>query len=86
LRYLPYHVSQLPDAFKDFASKNLGGNPTKEFMAHCRREALHAQWNILLDNEFIEAYQHGILIKCCDSITQRFYPRIFTYSADYLEK
>ncbi|KAG2349309.1 hypothetical protein BDR05DRAFT_972390 [Suillus weaverae] len=32
------------------------------------------------------AYTHDIIIKCCDGITRHFYPRIFTYSADYPEK
>jgi hypothetical protein len=58
----------------------------KALMTHCRREVLHAQWSILLDDEFLEAYQHGIIIECCDGITRRFYPRILTYSADYPEK
>jgi hypothetical protein len=40
----------------------------------------------LLDDEFLEVYEHGIVILCCNSIAQRFYPRIFTYSADYPEK
>ena len=44
------------------------------------------QCNILLDDEFIEAWVHGIVIKCCDGITCHFYPRIFMYLADYLEK
>lgn len=39
-----------------------------------------------MDDEFIEAYKHGIIITCCDGIKRRFYPRIFTYSADYPEK
>jgi hypothetical protein len=55
-------------------------------MAHCQRELYHAQWAILLDEEFLEAYVHGIIIDCCDGIRHRFYPRIFTYSADYPEK
>ena len=55
-------------------------------MAHCRREIYHAQWAIILDDEFLEAYEHGIVIQCCDAIQRRFYPRIFTYSADYKEK
>jgi hypothetical protein len=58
----------------------------KPLITHCRREAYHAQWMELLDDEFIEAYKHGIVINCCDGITRRFYPRIFTYSADYPEK
>ena len=55
-------------------------------MAHCNREVFHAQWTIILDNEFLEAYAHGLVIDCCDGIQRRFYPRIFTYSADYPEK
>jgi hypothetical protein len=34
----------------------------------------------------LEAYKHGIVVECCDSIKHRFYPRILTYSADYPEK
>lgn len=55
-------------------------------MAHCHRELLHAQWRILLDDEFMAAYEHGIVVACFDGLTRRFYPRIFTYSADYPEK
>jgi hypothetical protein len=55
-------------------------------MAHCHREIYNAQWEIILDDEFLEAYEHGIVIMCCDGIRRRFYPRIFTYSADYKEK
>ncbi|RDB22554.1 hypothetical protein Hypma_009968 [Hypsizygus marmoreus] len=33
-----------------------------------------------------EAYHHGLVVTCLDGITRRFYPRIFTYSADYPEK
>lgn len=47
---------------------------------------MHAVWDILLDDEFIHAYEHGIVLKCADGIFRRIYPRIFTYSADYPEK
>lgn len=55
-------------------------------MTHCHREIYDAQWDIILDEEFLVAYVHGIVIHCCDGIRRRFYPRIFTYSADYREK
>ena len=81
------YVLQLPDSFKDFASKHIDGKrPSDKFIAHCRRELLHAQWNILLDDDFLAAYQHGIVVECCDGIMRRFYPRLLTYSADYKEK
>lgn len=78
---------KLPDAFKDFAiSHSKGRIPVDIFYTHCSRELLHAQWKILLDDEFMYAYNHGIVIDCCDGLKRRFYPRIFTYSADYQEK
>ena len=43
-------------------------------------------WNLLLDDEFVAAYKHGFVMLCCDGRWRRFYPRIFTYSADYPEK
>ena len=55
-------------------------------MAHMGREALHAQWSILLDDNFIEAWSYGIPIKGPDGVTCLFFPRIFAYSADYPEK
>jgi hypothetical protein len=79
--------SKLPDSFKDFASEYTGKQKLKSaFMTHCHRELTHAQWRILLDDEFLQAYEHGIAIECCDNVWRRFYPRIFTYSADYPEK
>jgi Plavaka transposase len=55
-------------------------------MTHLKRELMHAVWDLLLDNEFTQAYEHGIVLKCADGVIRRIYPRIFTYSADYPEK
>src|ERR1700692_4795001 len=65
---------QLPDSFKDFM-----GGKNSDCATHCHREFFHEQWRILLDDEFLEAYEHGVVIHCCDGITRRVYPRIFTY-------
>ena len=43
-------------------------------------------WALMLDDEFLEAYRHGIVLQCADGVVHRVYPRIFTYSADYPEK
>ena len=64
----------------------MGKAPNSAFMGHCHREMYHAQWSIILDDEFLEAYEHGIAIKCCDDLWRRFYLWIFTHSADYKEK
>jgi hypothetical protein len=74
---------QLPDSFKAFTD---GKGLNSECATHCHREFFHEQWKILLDDEFLQAYEHGIVVCCCDGIKRRFYPRIFTYSADYPEK
>lgn len=79
--------AQLPDSFNDFILQYNGGRgASRALWTHCRRELYHAQWGIILDDEFLEAYLHGIVVMCCDGITRRFYPRIFTYTADYPEK
>ncbi|KAF8067028.1 hypothetical protein FPV67DRAFT_1562486 [Lyophyllum atratum] len=81
------YFQKLPSSFKDFATAYAGRKgPTKDLMAYCHREVFHAQWKILLDEDFVNAWEHGILISCSDGVTRRIYPRIFTYSADYPEK
>lgn len=57
-----------------------------DLQTHCNRELLHAQLKIILDDEFLDAYEHGVVITCADGCQRRFYLRLFTYSADYPEK
>jgi hypothetical protein len=79
--------NQLPPEFTDFASTFTGGKgPNGQFYTHCHRELFHEQLKVLINAEFVDAWQHGVVIKCGDGILRRFYPRIFTYSADYPEK
>jgi hypothetical protein len=47
---------------------------------------MHKIWELLLDPEFLHAYEHGIVLKCADGVVRRIFPRFFTYSADYPEK
>lgn len=47
---------------------------------------MQAIWRLLLDEDFLHAYEHGIVITFADGVTRRVFPRIFTYSADYPEK
>ncbi|KAF7349533.1 hypothetical protein MSAN_01743700 [Mycena sanguinolenta] len=60
--------------------------PPADVLTHCRRELMHAIWRLLLDDDFLDAYEHGIVLECHDGIFRRFFPRFFTYSADYPEK
>lgn len=47
---------------------------------------MHAVWSLLLDDDFVNAYRHGVVMRCADGIERRVFPRFFTYSADYPEK
>ncbi|PIL33173.1 hypothetical protein GSI_04623 [Ganoderma sinense ZZ0214-1] len=57
------YFESLPDAFKDFVKEKFGkSNFTGAFTAHCHRELFHAQWEVLLDEEFLEAYEHDFSV------------------------
>jgi hypothetical protein len=47
---------------------------------------MQAIWLLLLDEEFMHAYQFGIIMEFADGLMRRVFPRFFTYSADYPEK
>ncbi|KAJ3543294.1 hypothetical protein NMY22_g3196 [Coprinellus aureogranulatus] len=86
---LCHHIAyfdSLSDSFKDFATNTRNGRLQPKFMAYCRCESINAQWEIMLDDELLEAMKAGIVVMCMDGIERRFYIRIFTYSADYPEK
>ena len=53
---------------------------------HLKRELIHAIWELLLDDEFIEAYKHGIVVKCADGVPCQLYPHFFLYGTDSPEK
>ena len=79
--------SQLPPKFKTFLAKHVGGRgPKSSLFAHCWHELFHAQLYVLIDDEFVEEYLHGIVIMCHDGIARHFYPCLFTYLVDYPEK
>ncbi|KIJ11125.1 hypothetical protein PAXINDRAFT_52664, partial [Paxillus involutus ATCC 200175] len=80
------YIPTLPDDFQDTYLYHYGNAATEETYTHCKRELIHAIWKLLLNEEFVEAYRKGILIRCADGITRRIFPRFFTYSADYPEK
>ena len=86
--YITLTLRQIPDNIQDFilSFTKISASQKPALLTHCRRELMHQVWKLLLDDEFLEAYKHGIVIQCADGVTRRVYPRIFTYSADYPEK
>ncbi|KAG2335865.1 hypothetical protein BDR05DRAFT_1006378 [Suillus weaverae] len=78
----------LPDKVKDILSTlpRISKSGMAALHTHCQRELFHACWDTLLNQDFLHAYRHGIILKCADGVLCRIYPRIFTYSADYPEQ
>ncbi|KAF8227656.1 hypothetical protein L208DRAFT_1295463, partial [Tricholoma matsutake] len=76
----------LPNTIQDFYKENFGTTASQATLTHLKWELMHAMWELILNEEFMEAYKHGIMIKCPDGILWQFYPQLFMYSADYPEK
>ncbi|KAF7974699.1 hypothetical protein HWV62_11479 [Athelia sp. TMB] len=77
------YIPSLPDSIQDFLGP---GSRKPAVLTHCRRELMHKVLDKVLDDDFVHAYRHGFAMECLDGVWRRFYPRIFTYSADYPEK
>jgi hypothetical protein len=81
------HLYKLPDSFSDWYLQHSGKTTVSdETMRHVRREAFQEQWATLLDDEFVYAYEHGLVVDNADGTQGRFYPRLLTYAADYPER
>ncbi|KIK33685.1 hypothetical protein CY34DRAFT_18219 [Suillus luteus UH-Slu-Lm8-n1] len=81
-------LPSLPDSIKDMLSglSRISKTGMMSLHTHCRRELFQACWGIMLDEDFLDAYRHSIVLKCADGVLRRIFPRVFTYSADYPEK
>ncbi|KAF9464233.1 hypothetical protein BDZ94DRAFT_1216685 [Collybia nuda] len=81
------YIPSLPDNLSDFISTFITATSHRpKILTLCKHELIHGVWRLILDDEFVEAYQHGIVMECADGIVRRVFPRVFTYSADYPEK
>ncbi|THV05942.1 hypothetical protein K435DRAFT_816082 [Dendrothele bispora CBS 962.96] len=80
------YIPKLPSNIQDQYKQKIGFPASAPTLTHLKRELMQAIWALILDPEFMEAYEHGILVKCGDGIIRRLFPRFFTYSADYPEK
>ncbi|KIK80936.1 hypothetical protein PAXRUDRAFT_157298, partial [Paxillus rubicundulus Ve08.2h10] len=49
-------------------------------------ELMQVIWLLLMDDDFMHAYEFGIVVEFLDGICQWVFPWFFTYSADYPEK
>ncbi|KAE9387588.1 hypothetical protein BT96DRAFT_960362 [Gymnopus androsaceus JB14] len=80
------YIPKLPDNFHDFYKEHYNTAPTEAVLTHVRREILQSIYGLIFDNKFMEAYDHGLVLKCANIVQRCLFPRLFTYSADYIEK
>ncbi|KAI9065463.1 hypothetical protein FKP32DRAFT_1567909, partial [Trametes sanguinea] len=80
------YIPSLPDELQDYYLHVYGTPISADVLTFCKRELMQRIWMLLLDDEFLDAYENGIVVVCGDGVTRRIFPRILTYSADYPEK
>ncbi|KII92299.1 hypothetical protein PLICRDRAFT_103761 [Plicaturopsis crispa FD-325 SS-3] len=81
------YMPKLPATIHKFITKVTGKAGSTQLITHCHRELMHGIMKLLFeDEEFLYAYEHGIIVHCSDGFWRRLYLRLFTYSADYPEK
>ncbi|KAH9932168.1 hypothetical protein B0H21DRAFT_867145 [Amylocystis lapponica] len=87
--FAAHHLAYIPkllDSFQEFYRAAYNTVASSAVLTHCKRELMHAILELLLDDEFMYAYEHGTVMEFADGVMRRVFPRIFTYSADYPEK
>ena len=77
---------QLDDKVQDHYKIQFGKPATAAVLKQLRKDLFHAIWTFLLDDDFIDAYVHGLVAKLVDGIQRLSFPRFFIYSMDYPEK
>ncbi|KAG2342173.1 hypothetical protein BDR05DRAFT_976596 [Suillus weaverae] len=87
--FAAHHIAYIPklsDTIQDFYCDTFSKAATAQVLMHCCHELMQAIWLLLMDDDFMHAYEFGIVIECFDGIRRHIFPRFFTYSADYHEK
>ncbi|KAH9177190.1 hypothetical protein EDB89DRAFT_1844940 [Lactarius sanguifluus] len=85
VHHLAYVPSVSPSANRRYLEET-GQAPSADVTVHCKRELMHAIWNHLMDDAFVEGCTRGLRVRCTDDIERVFFFRLITYSADYPEK
>ncbi|KAI0365862.1 hypothetical protein BV20DRAFT_1027357 [Pilatotrama ljubarskyi] len=82
LAYFP----TLPDTLQDAYMKLYGLAATAAVLTFLKRELIQRIWLLLLDDAFVYAYVHGLVLLCGDDVRRRLFIRFLLYAADYPEK
>lgn len=79
-------MMQLDDRIQEQYKIEFGKPATVAVLKQLKKDLFHAIWTFLLDDDFIDAYSHGLVAKLADGIQRLSFPRFLIYSMDYPEK
>jgi hypothetical protein len=74
------------DDFLKYGTHFNGRRPSDKLKTQLKRELFHGTMGMLIDDDFMDAYENGIKITFADGITRLVFPRFISYSADYPER
>ncbi|EIW52144.1 uncharacterized protein TRAVEDRAFT_24454 [Trametes versicolor FP-101664 SS1] len=80
------YMPSLPDKFQDWYTRVFQIAATAAVLTFLKRELMQQIWLLLMDERFMYAYVHGLIIFCGDGIQRRMFIRFLLYAADYPEK
>jgi hypothetical protein len=72
--------------FETYGTHFNGRRPSEKLKTHLKRELFHGTLGLLIDDDFLDAYENGIRILFADGVTRLVFPRFISYSADYPER
>ncbi|KAH9915299.1 uncharacterized protein BXZ73DRAFT_106270 [Epithele typhae] len=68
------YIPSLPDTIEEAYADIFGNPPTEEIMRFLRRELFQEIWLRLMNTDFMEAYEKGVVYECTDGVTRRLFP------------
>ncbi|KAJ8461909.1 hypothetical protein ONZ51_g11242 [Trametes cubensis] len=80
------YIPSLPDTLQDLYQAIYGVPASAAMLTFLKRELMQAVLLLLMDDRFMYAYVHGLVLLCGDEIMRRLFIRFLIHSADYPEK
>ncbi|KAF9554492.1 hypothetical protein CPC08DRAFT_727124 [Agrocybe pediades] len=82
----PAYIPKLDDRIQDFYQLHFQKPATRDMLTHLRRELMQAVWELILDEDTVQAYAYGERFKLYDDIERALYLQFLFYGMDYPEK
>ncbi|KAF7323811.1 hypothetical protein MKEN_00602400 [Mycena kentingensis (nom. inval.)] len=77
----------LPDNLEELYVQHYEERMPDHLLAFLKRELFHLVWELMLDDDFVEAWDHGMRVdECWDHLRRCLFLRFPTYGADYMDK